>query len=126
ATDFPSVDAAVSVETAGKIKLPETKPPNDDDDDVGWSQAGAPQRPRTQDTLPISVSSNPSVYVPPSRRTGSFFAPVPAPTGRLVSRQEHQSPRPREGMTNRLDGVVAGNRFDGFSARENSGLSLEG
>ncbi|TPP57494.1 hypothetical protein FGIG_04011 [Fasciola gigantica] len=126
ATDFPSLDAAVSVETTGKIKLPETKPPNDDDDDVGWSQAGAPQRPRTQDTLPISVSSNPSVYVPPSRRTGSSFAPAPAPAGRFDSRQEHHSPRPRKSMTNRLDGVVAGNRFDGFSARENTGLSLEG
>lgn len=122
-TDFPTLDAVKSAEPAAKSKAPETKPPHDDDDNAGWSQAGAPQRPRAQDTLPVSVSSNTSVYVPPSLRHGGSF--TPSTTGRLALPQECRNPRPKESMTNCFDGPPIGNRLDGFSARGNTGLSSD-
>ncbi|VDP81236.1 unnamed protein product [Echinostoma caproni] len=126
ATDFPTLDAACTTEPAGKNKTP-ASPPHEDDDNAGWSQAGASQRPaRAQNVLPIAVNTNPSVYVPPALRSGGSFPTAPAPSTRFESRQEFRSSRPRESMTNRPEGLGSGLRSEGVPARETLSTNFDG
>ncbi|KAF8561524.1 hypothetical protein P879_03728 [Paragonimus westermani] len=117
ASDFPTLDAAVTAEVTKKTEE------HKEIDDGSWEQAGAPRKhTRAADTLPIAATSGPSAYVPPALRQGgsSCFAP-PRNELHLDSRDT----RVRHDFSNRHSNIDSVRRTDGFKSLEPPDTSFD-
>ncbi|KAF5399389.1 hypothetical protein PHET_07405 [Paragonimus heterotremus] len=117
ASDFPTLDAAVTAEVTKKTEE------HKEIDDGSWEQAGAPRKhTRTPDTLPIAATSGPPAYVPPALRQGgsSCFA---SPRNEL--QLDSRDTRARHDFPNRHSGIDPVRRTDGLKSLEPPDTSFD-